>query len=76
CVLVWGLMEDDSAESTAFKNVLIRLSGRQMKRSKPYTAPALLAGVHTLLSTLATLEQIPLSKLKQMAELLPSLEFG
>jgi hypothetical protein len=25
---------------------------------------------------LATLEQIPLSKLKQMAELLPSLEFG
>ncbi|MFN5199299.1 MAG: transposase, partial [Planctomyces sp.] len=76
CVLVWGLMEDDSAESTAFKNVLIRLSGRQMKRSKPYTAPALLAGVHILLSTLATLEQIPLSKLKQMAELLPSLEFG
>jgi len=76
CVLVWGLMEDDSVESTEFKNVLIRLSGRQMKRSKPYTAPALLAGVQILLSTLATLEQIPLSRLKQMADLLPSFDFG
>lgn len=75
CVLVWGLMENDSVESTEFKNVLIRLSGRQMKRSKPHTC-LLLAGLQILLSMLATLEQVPLSRLKRMADLLPSFGFG
>ncbi|MFN4917775.1 MAG: hypothetical protein ACK6D0_02530 [Planctomyces sp.] len=54
---------------------MIQLSGRRMKRSNSSTAPALPAGVQILLSTLATLEQIPLSRLEQMADLLPTPDF-
>jgi Na+/H+ antiporter NhaB len=35
---------------------LVRLSGWQMKRSTPVTAPALLAGLHTCFATLETLK--------------------
>jgi hypothetical protein len=56
-VTVWQLMADDSASATELKTMLTRLSGRQMKRKKPFTAPALLAGLWTLLAMLNTLEQ-------------------
>lgn len=62
-VTVWKLMADESAPATELKTVLVRLSGRQMKRSQPFTAPALLAGLWCLLSMLATLEQYDVSAL-------------
>jgi hypothetical protein len=67
CVLVWQLQHDDSSEAIKFKNVLIRLSGRQMKRTKRHTAPALLAGLWALVSILALLEHTDLKELKRLA---------
>lgn len=49
CVLVWQLARDETPEAVETRRVLIRLSGRQMRRSKPFTEPALLAGLWTLL---------------------------
>jgi hypothetical protein len=67
CVVVWKLQADDSPKATEAKNVLIRLSGRQMKRSRPHTAPALLAGLWVLLSMVSILEHYPIHKLKRLA---------
>jgi hypothetical protein len=38
-VTVWHLMADESPAATEFKTILIRLSGRQMKRTRPFTPP-------------------------------------
>lgn len=66
CVVVWQLQADDSPAAVAFKNVLVRLSGRQTKRRRPHTAPALLAGLWVLLSMLSLLEHYDLRKLKRL----------
>ena len=55
-VTVWKLLADESPPATELKKVLTRLSGRQMKRRQPFTAPALLAGLWSLLAMLDTLE--------------------
>ncbi len=65
-VTVWHLLADDSVPAQKFKQVLVRLSGRQMKRSQPFTAPALLAGLWSLLAMLGTLEQIDVAALKTL----------
>jgi len=66
CVTVWQLLADDSASAQELKTVLVRLSGRQMKRNRPFTAPALLAGLWALLSMLDTLEQYDVTALKAL----------
>jgi len=76
CVVVWTLQADDSPKAVEFKNVLIRLSGRQMKRCRPHTAPALLAGLWVLLSMLSMLEHYPLDELKRLAAQLFFLDTG
>jgi hypothetical protein len=67
CVLVWQLQHDDSPAALQFKDVLIRLSGRQTKRTQRHTAPALLAGLWVLVSMLALLEHTDLRELKRLA---------
>ena len=67
CVVVWQLESESSPESMKFKDALVRLSGRQMKKKKRHTAPALLAGLWVLLSMLALLEQTDLNELKGFA---------
>jgi hypothetical protein len=67
CAVVWQLDHDDSAEAMKFKDALVRLSGRQMKKTKRHTAPALLAGLWVLLSMLALLEHTDLKELKRFA---------
>jgi Transposase DDE domain len=67
CVVVWKLQADESPKAIELKNVLVRLSGRLTKRSRPHTTPALLAGLWVLLSTVSLLEHYPLHKLKQLA---------
>ncbi len=57
CVLVWRLARSKAPQADELRRVLIQLSGRQMKRGKPFTEPALLAGLWVLLSMLALLEQ-------------------
>ena len=56
CVLVWRLARSTAPQADALRRVLVHLSGRQMKRSTPFTEPALLAGLWVLLSMLALLE--------------------
>ena len=68
CVTVWQLLADTSPAAIELKDVLIRLSGRQMKRTVPYTAPALLDGLWSLLSVLEYLETHELSDLKKLVE--------
>lgn len=67
CVLVWQLQHDESPQAMKFKDVLIRLSGRQTKRKKRHTAPALLAGLWVLVSMLALLDHIDLGEIKRLA---------
>ena len=76
CVVVWHLQADDSPEATELKDILIRLSGRQTKRKRPHTAPALLAGLWVLLSMLALLEHYDLDRLKALASRIPYLNTG
>jgi hypothetical protein len=71
CVVVWSLQADRSPEAAELRKVLVRLSGRQMKRKRPSTAPALLAGLWVLLSMLALLENYDLDKLIRLAARLP-----
>ena len=65
-VTVWHLMADESLPAQELKQVLIGLSGRQMKRKQPFTAPALLAGLWSLLSMLDTLERYDVAGLKAL----------
>jgi hypothetical protein len=74
CVVVWQLQADPSPAATELKNVLVRLSGRQTKRKRPHTAPALLAGLGILLSMLALLEHYDLRELQKMIHPIPSLK--
>lgn len=69
CVVVWQLERDDSPEAEQSKAILMRLSGRSSKSTRPYTAPALLAGYMALLSITDLLENTDcdLQTLKQLA---------
>jgi hypothetical protein len=73
CVIVWKLQSDKSPKALELKTALVRLSGRQTKRTAPHTAPALLAGLWTLLSMLALLEHVDLEHLQQLATAIPYL---
>lgn len=69
CVQVWTLQRDESPEATQTKEILIRLSGRQMKHGHPSTAPALLAGYMALLAMMDLLNEtdIDIGQLKMIA---------
>jgi hypothetical protein len=69
CVTVWGLQRQSTPEARQCQEFLVRLSGRQMKRSRPVTAPALLAGMHMLLSMLDVLEQYSPAQLREYARI-------
>lgn len=68
CVLVWPLAGSEQPAAAELRGVLVRLSGRQMKRARPWTAPALLEGVWILLALLDLLEHYDLSKLQPLAK--------
>lgn len=79
CVVVWRLIRDDSPPAAEMREVLVRLSGRQMKRGKStrsFTAPALLAGLGVLVSMLDYLRDHDLNDLRRLAEAaLPNLVY-
>lgn len=56
CVTVWEIAAADTQEAAELRGFLMKLSGRQVKRSKPVTHPALLAGLWVWLSMLEVLE--------------------
>ncbi len=73
CVVAWKLQADESPLAMELKTILVQLSGRQTKRTAPHTAPALLAGLWVLLSTLALLEHLDLNRLQELANAIPYL---
>jgi DDE family transposase len=76
CVVVWQLQADSSPRAVELKDVLVRLSGRQTKRKRRHTAPALLAGLWVLLSMLNLLEHTSLQALRRLAASIPYLNTG
>lgn len=79
CVVVWGLERRHDPEAEQLKAILVKLSGRTMKRTRPCTANALFAGLFVLLPLLELIETHDgdLSRLRQMAlEAIPLLDTG
>lgn len=70
CVVVWNLQQDETPAAQETKQLLVRLSGRRMKRGVPYTAPALLAGYFVMLSIGDLLQHsdVDLRKIKTLAQ--------
>jgi hypothetical protein len=69
CVVVWRLARDDRPEAAELRQVLVRLSGRQVRRGKDapgYTEPALLAGLGVLVPMLLLLERHDLDDLRRL----------
>jgi hypothetical protein len=56
CVTVWAIAADTSPQGVELQAFLIKLSGRQMRRQKRVTHPALLAGLWVFLSMLEVLQ--------------------
>jgi len=67
CALAWRLerAQGESAERT--RTFLVRLSGRQMKRTRPVTASALLAGMYLLFVMNETLAHYSPEEIAQFA---------
>lgn len=76
-VVVWRLAREQGPEADHLRNELVRLSGRQMKRGKgmkPFTEPALLAGLGALVAMLEYLRTADLGELIRLTEkMLPGL---
>ena len=67
CVVIWQLERRETPEAIEMKTLLVELSGRQMKRNRPFTAPAMLAGLEKLIALLEILETRTIDELKQLA---------
>jgi hypothetical protein len=67
CLLVWRLARERGEAARQTQAFLVRLSGRQMKASRPVTPSALLEGVFMLLAMLETLEHHPPDQLRVFA---------
>jgi len=69
CVMAWALMRAPGEDAMRARSFLVRLSGRQMKRARPATFPALLDGLFKLFTMLETLEHYSLSDLQAFAKI-------
>jgi len=69
-VIVWHLARDSSPPAHELRQVLVRLSGRQIKRGKElptFSEPALLAGLGVLMPMLCMLEEYSVEELIHLA---------
>ena len=68
CALVWCLQSNESEESVEFQQVLVRLSGKRLKRGHPPTPGILLSGLFVLLRIFDFLNHIhfDLSQITQL----------
>ncbi|MCL2349142.1 MAG: transposase, partial [Planctomycetaceae bacterium] len=55
---IWSLQRTTGNEATEFKDLLVKLSGKTVKRTRPHTCGALLSGLFVLLRILDFLEQV------------------
>jgi hypothetical protein len=67
-VLVWELARSPDPAAAELRTVLVRLSGRQLRRGAEATAPALLAGLWPLLAMLDLQAHHPVSDLQRLAD--------
>ena len=67
CVCAWQIQRQTTPEAVECQKFLVRLSGRQVKRKKPITTPALIAGLNVLLPMLELLEKYTPEQLRSMA---------
>ena len=67
CVLVWALARATAPAAEPTRALLIRLSGRLLKRHQPSTAPALLAGLWVLLAMVSVLDDYSVADLRRAA---------
>ena len=74
-VVVWHVARDRSPRGQRLRGTLMKLGGRQVRRgkgSRPFTEPALLAGLCVLVPMMTLLETTGLGKLKEAcADLIP-----
>jgi hypothetical protein len=66
CASIWALERRHDAESEAFQQLLMDLSGRQTKRSRPITTSGMLAGLWVLQGALGPLARHGPEKLNAM----------
>jgi len=71
--VVWSLQRDESPESAAFQEVLVRLSGKRLKRGRSPTPGILLSGLFVLLRIFDFLSHINFD-LSQITQLKTNLE--
>jgi hypothetical protein len=67
CVVVWEVARAQGPDAETLRALLVRLSGRQMKRGVAWTLPALLAGVWVLVAVREALEQTPVEEMLRLA---------
>jgi hypothetical protein len=67
CVTVWHLEGKDGPAAEPCKALLVRLSGRQVRRSRPVTTPALLAGLRVLLVIEDVLDHHGIDEIRRIA---------
>ena len=68
CVLAWRLAQSQAPAAAEARRLVMRLSGRQVAYGKEYTQEGLLAGIWVLLAIRSVLEELPTSRLKEMAD--------
>jgi hypothetical protein len=73
CVMVWQLARSEHPQAEPARRLLVRLSGRQIKRGQTFTLPALLAGLWSLLAMLDVLETHSVHELRELARIALSL---
>lgn len=66
CVWVWRIAHAKGTEAGELRQVLVRLSGRQMKWKKEFTCTAMCAGLWVLLSALDLLESHGIDKIRSL----------
>jgi hypothetical protein len=67
-VVVWRLAREKSEHAAKMREMLIRLSGRQMKYGTSFTEPALMAGLGILLPMLDLLHEFDVEEIRQLTE--------
>src|SRR5262249_17000979 len=65
-VLVWKVARSERPEGQTLREVLVRLSGRQIKRADGFTEPALLAGLYVLFNVLEVVEHYDPRELRRL----------
>jgi len=70
CVVVWRLAVSEHPAARPARKLLMRLSGRQVRRGVEFTLPAMLAGLWNLLAMLAILDDQSLDEVRELAEVI------